>query len=381
MIAILESTFVSISEQVKQVTWFHPGVYAMSVRHPMFVLLATFAFGNIALAKKKPVSAVCTTDPLVTYAGGTISVHVTPAGFLPQRKLAYTYRSTDGEVTGDGSSTGTVDTTGLQPGNYNVSSLVTDDHKPKRTLAATCQASFTIKEPPRYPPKMHVRAEPRAVISGDPVTVTAEGFSRDNRPLSFRCLANRGALAGSGTRYVLSTTGLASGIVSIDCTVQDDRALSGFAATAVTVTLPPPPPPAGRKYGDGLNLSIDKKRPTRLDNAAKAMLDRYADALAADPDATAVVVGYDNAAERVSQKHRKALSPQVADLRAVNTKAYLVEDKGIDPQRIEIRKGTEDAQKVILWIVPAGATVDMSNTASIDESLVKPASRAMRNEK
>jgi outer membrane protein OmpA-like peptidoglycan-associated protein len=294
---------------------------------------------------------------------------VTPAGFLPQRNLTYTYSSTDGEVTGDGASTGTVNTTGLQAGNYNVSSLVSDDHHPKRTLVATCQASFTIKEPPKYPPQMHVRAEPQAVSSGAPVTVTAEGFSRDNRPLTFSCLANRGALAGSSTRYVLDTTGLASGIVNIDCTVQDDRALSGFATTAVTVTLPPPPP-ARRKYGDGLDFSTDKKRPSRIDNAAKAMLDRYADALAADPDATAVVIGYDNAAERAFNRHRKALSPQVAAMRAVNTRAYLVEDKGIDPGRIEIRTGIEDAQKAILWIVPAGATFDMSNTVSINESLV-----------
>jgi len=334
----------------------------------MFVLLVTFAFGSIALAKQ-PVSAVCTADPLVSYAGATISVHVTPDGFIPHRKLTYTYRSTDGEVTGDGASTGTVNTTGLQPGNYNVSSLVSDDHKPKRTLVATCQASFTIKEPPKYPPQMHVRAEPQAVSSGAPVTVTAEGFSRDNRPLTFSCLANRGALAGSSTRYVLDTTGLASGIVNIDCTVQDDRALSGFATTAVTVTLPPPPP-ARRKYGDGLDFSTDKKRPSRIDNAAKAMLDRYADALAADPDATAVVIGYDNAAERASNRHRKALPPQVAALRAVNARAYLVEDKGIDAGRIEIRTGIEDAQKAILWIVPAGATFDMSNTVSINESLV-----------
>jgi len=340
----------------------------MPLRHPMCVLLVTFAFGSIALAKQ-PVSAVCTTDPLVTFAGATISVHVTPDGFLPHRKLTYSYSSTDGEVTGDGASTGTVNTTGLQPGNYNVSSLVSDDHKQKRTLVATCQSSFTIKEPPKYPPQMHVRAEPQAVSSGAPVTVTAEGFSRDNRPLSFSCIANRGALAGSGTQYALDTTGLASGIVNINCTVQDDRALSGFAATAVTVTLPPPPPVV-RKYGDGLDFSKDRKRPTRVDNAAKGMLDRYADALAADPNATAIVVGYDDAGERVPAKHRKARLPQDAALRAVNTKAYLVEEKGIDPRRIEVRKGTEDARKVILWIVPAGATLDVDSTVSIDESPV-----------
>lgn len=331
----------------------------MHLRHHISVLLVTCAFGSLALARQ-PVSAVCTTDPLVTYAGATISVHVTPAGFLPQRNLTYTYSSTDGEVTGDGASTGTVNTTGLQPGNYNVSSLVSDDHNPKRTLVATCQASFTIREPPKYPPQMRVRAEPQAVSSGAPVTVTAEGFSRDNRPLTFSCLANRGTLTGSSTRYVLDTTGLVSGIVKIDCTVQDDRALAGFATTSVTVTLPSPPP-AARKYGDGLDFSADKKRPSRIDNAAKAMLDRYADALAADPDATAVVVGYDNAAERASNRHRKALPPQVAALRAMNTKAYLIDEKGIDPRRIELRTATENAQQVILWIVPAGATADLNS--------------------
>ena len=328
----------------------------MRLRHHISVLLVTCALGSMALARQ-PVSAVCTADPLASYAGATISVHVTPDGFIPYRKLTYTYRSTDGEVTGDGASTGTVNTTGLQPGNYNVSSLVSDDHKPKRTLVATCQASFTIREPPKYPPAMHVRAEPQAVTSGDPVTVTAEGFSRDNRPLTFSCLSNRGALAGSGARYILNTMGLTRGTVNIDCTVQDDRGLSGFAATAVSVTLPKPPPVA-RKYGDGLNFSIDKKRPTRVDNAAKAMLDRYADALAADPNSTAVVVGYDNAAERVSRRHGEALPAHVAALRAMNTRAYLVEEKGIDPQRIELRTATENAQEVILWIVPAGATVD-----------------------
>lgn len=123
------------------------------------------------------------------------------------------------------------------------------------------------------------------------------------------------------------------------------------------ITLPSPPP-TGRKYGDGLDFSTDKKR-SRINNAAKAMLDRHADALAADPNATAVVVGYDSAAERVSKTGR--LPPQVGALRAVNTKAYLVEERGIDSRRIALRTAIEDAQQVIFWIVPAGATVDLNS--------------------
>jgi hypothetical protein len=339
-----------------QATRFHLGDYAMSVRQNIFVLLVVASFGSMALARQ-PVSAVCTVEPQVAYAGAVISVHVTPVGFLPDRSLAYAYSGTEGEFAGDGSSTGIVNTTGLEPGNYNVSFLASDDHAQNRRLVATCQAAFTVKAPPKVPPAMHVRAEPQAVTSGDPVTVTAEGFSRDNRPLTFSCLTNRGAIAGSGTHYVLNTAGLASGTVKIDCTVQDDRALSGFASAAVTVNLPPPPPSA-RKFGEVLDFSIDKKRPTRVDNAAKAMLDRYADALAADPNSTAVVVGYDNAAERAPKGHKRALPVHVAALRAMNTKSYMVEEKGIDPRRFELRTATENAQQVILWIVPAGATLD-----------------------
>jgi hypothetical protein len=353
---------------------FHLGEYAMPMRHPMSVLLVTFAFGSIALAKQ-PVSAVCTTDPLVTYAGATISVHVTPAGFIPKRELTYVYTSTNGEASGD-TSTGTVSTDGLDPGKYNVSSLVSDDHKPRHRLVATCQASFTIKELPKYPPKLFVRAEPQSVNSGEPVTITAEGTSRDNRPLSFSCLANRGALAGTGTHYVLDTMGLDSGIVNINCTVQDDRVLSGFAAAQVTVTLPPPASTASQ-YGEALDFSVDKTRPARVDNVGKGRLDRYADALAAAPDATGVVVGYDSAEERMAKKHRKAL-PDLAGHRTVNIKAYLVDEKGIDPKRIEVRTGTVDAQKAILWIVPAGAAFESNNTASVDESQVKAVARNIR---
>jgi hypothetical protein len=304
-----------------------------------------------------PVSAVCTAEPPAAYAGATIAVHVTPVGFPPLRRLTYTYNSTDGEVAADGSSTGIIDTSGLQPGNYIVSSLVSDDREPKHRLVASCQAALTIKEPVKHPPAMHVHAEPQEVTPGTPVTVTAEGFSRDNRPLTFSCLSHSGTLAGSGTRYVLNTAGLTRGVITIDCTVQDDRTLSGFASTSVNITSPPPPP-AARRYGEPIRFLIDKKHPIRLDNVAKAILDRFADDLAADPLSTAVIVGYDDAAEHAPKRYPKARLVDRAAQRAVNTKAYLVDEKGIEPRRIELRTATENAQQVILWIVPAGATLD-----------------------
>ena len=98
--------------------------------------------------------------------------------------------------------------------------------------------------------------------------------------------------------------------------------------------------------------------------------DRYADALAAAPDAKGVVVGYAAAKEDEAGKGGKNFAAQ----RAVNTKDYLTKEKGIDPARIEARTGSGDP-KVELWIVPAGAVFPPANTTAVDEAMVKPVPR------
>ncbi len=131
--------------------------------------------------------------------------------------------------------------------------------------------------------------------------------------------------------------------------MQDDRSLSGFASTAVTIT------PAATATGcpqirRRISFLIDKMHPTRLDNVAKAMLDRYADALAANSNGRGFIVGYENAAEHSSNRRPKGKRLDRATQRAMNTKAYLVEEKGIDPRRIELRTGSREC--------PAGNPLD-----------------------
>ncbi len=142
----------------------------------------------------------------------------------------------------------------------------------------------------------------------------------------------------------------------MNCTVSDDRNLTATASTAVKVSATvrhrrrQPP-----KTSAPSSSSATLKRPTRVDNEAKGELDRYADALAAAPDAKGVVVGYATAKEDTPKKGSKK-RPDFAARRAVNTKDYVTKEKGIDPARIEPRTGTGDDQKTELWIVPAGAT-------------------------
>ncbi|HTX75439.1 MAG TPA: hypothetical protein VMD29_04460, partial [Terracidiphilus sp.] len=68
---------------------------------------------------------------------------------------------------------------------------------------------------------------------------------------------------------------------------------------------------------------------------------------------------------------------QFAAQRAVNTKQYLVTDKGIDPSRITVATGTGDTQQVENYLVPAGAnfSADVQGTAPVDENTVKPQER------
>ena len=63
-----------------------------------------------------------------------------------------------------------------------------------------------------------------------------------------------------------------------------------------------------------------------------------------------------------------------AQERAVNTKDYLVKEKGIDPSRITVTTSATDGQKVEDYLVPAGANFnnDVQGATPVDETTVKP---------
>ena len=85
-----------------------------------------------------------------------------------------------------------------------------------------------------------------------------------------------------------------------------------------------------------ISFEGDKKRPTRVDNEAKAQLDAVALSLQQQPDAKVVLVGNATAEEKMPPKHHKkhAKMEDLAAQRAVNVKEYLVTEKGIDASRI-----------------------------------------------
>ena len=82
--------------------------------------------------------------------------------------------------------------------------------------------------------------------------------------------------------------------------------------------------------------SVDARRPTRVDNEAKACLDDVALNLQRTTDAKVALVG--NAAGSEKMGSKKAAE------RAVNGKDYLVKEKGIDASRVSVYTGSQDGK-------------------------------------
>jgi outer membrane protein OmpA-like peptidoglycan-associated protein len=158
--------------------------------------------------------------------------------------------------------------------------------------------------------------------------------------------------------------------------VQDDKGQTASATTTVNVEAPPPPPTPKTQTLCSIQFDKDKRRPGRVDNEAKACLDDVALNAQQKADASLVVVG--NSAPLPMPKSKAArrhavTAEQLAAQRAVNTKAYLVSEKGIDASRIQVRTGSNGQNEVENYLVPAGATFDndVPGTTAVDESAVK----------
>jgi len=108
-----------------------------------------------------------------------------------------------------------------------------------------------------------------------------------------------------------------------------------------------------------ISFARDSKRPTRVDNEAKACLDQIAIDLKKSPDAKAVIVADSNEKEKqitakqekIAVRHRHFKVKYFDQQRAVNVKDYLVNDQGIDASRISVATGTGNDENVQNYLV------------------------------
>ncbi len=337
-----------------------------------------------SLAPPPPVTLACSANPSWVYPGDPITVTATAGNLDP--KLNVIYSMTGPGLTAN-SATATVATAALTPGAYTVNCSVKEGRAGKEGLkpweSATATAPFTVKA--FEPPAISCSANPSTIKPGDAATITAVGVSPQNRPLTYSYSASAGTITGTGTTAEYSSAGAPTGTVGITCNVSDDKGHTESSSTSLTITAPYVPPAPKTQALCSTSFANDKKRPTRVDNEAKACLDQVALDLKQQADAKAVVVGESNADEnaktakqqKYAAKHKHATVDQFAAQRAVNAKDYLVTEQGIDASRISVATGTTDGQTEENYLVPAGATFssDVSGTTPVDETAVKPQAR------
>jgi hypothetical protein len=308
-------------------------------------------------------AASCSVDHSEVMQGEPVTATVSATNFNPKHTLTYAWTGNGGTVNGK-DNTASIDTKGVAGGSYTVTSHVTDP-KAKKNGDATCTANYTVKEPPKNPPTMSCSASPTSLQTGGTATVTCTCTSPDGVPVTVAgWTASGGSVSGNGNSATLNTTGASPGPITVSATCTDSRGLTANASSQVTVENPPPPPPKASKLSqcDFPN----PKKPWRVDNTCKAILDDVALRLQQEADAKVVVVGNADPTEK-----RKNLAAE----RALNSKAYLTggeAKQSIDPSRLEVRTGNGGTKTAEYWVVPAGATFDSAGTEPVDETKVQP---------
>lgn len=289
--------------------------------------------------------------------------------------LLYTWETTAGRIEGSGARV-TLNTTGINPrvGSPPVRVTVTVTVDDGRGGTATASKTITVlapvpPPPPPPPPNRPPRIEAIEIsvvgtpqvegqyTDGDVLQVRARASDPDNDPLSYEWSVTGGSLIGSGEQVRLNTGGVTAGPgappvnITISLTVSDGRGGTDSDSRSVIIYAVRRPEPI--RAPD----LVFRRGSARVTNQHKAVLDDVAERLVQDPRATLII---DAHADRGEPRG-------IARRRAENAKAYLVQQRGIDPNRIVIR--VFDATRphpsgerrlnprLELWIVPEGAEI------------------------
>jgi len=293
--------------------------------------------------------AACSVQPSDVFADESVTATATGSNFNPKRTVTYSWNGTGVKVTGNYAST-QIDTTGLQPGSYQVSANLSDGSKQG---VASCMAMFNVKTP--RPPVIACSSDPGTVRTGGSATIRSNASSPDNRRLTYSYSASAGNVSGADASAELSTRGAPPGRVTVTCNVSDDRNLTASATTMVNVEAPPPPPPPPAPAPQIKELEaklalhsiyFQTARPTAenpngglVDSQAgilNALADDFKNYLTYKPDAHLILGGF--ADPRGSVEYNKALTQR----RVERTTSYLVQH-GVPADHIDTRSyGKED---------------------------------------
>src|SRR5215469_4893765 len=262
------------------------------------------------IAPPPQLTVACAVNQTSIFPGDPVTATATPGSADPKLNLITTI-SGDGINAPVNGTTAQVETASLSPGQHTVKCDAKEGKPGKEglkpwQLATQSTASFTVKE--FEPPTISCSVSPTTIKPGDSATITSTATSPQNRPLTYTYTTSAGNVTGTGTSATYASTGAPTGAVTITCNVADDKGHTASSNTSLTILAPPPPPQPHTQALCSINFTTDKKRPTRVDNEAKACLDQVALSLQNQSDAKAVVVGSSDSKEKTTlDKQQKAV--------------------------------------------------------------------------
>ena len=329
-----------------------------------------FNLGNYYTA---PLSAACSATPTTpVFAGEPVSVTTTGTNFSPKHTLAYAWTASGGKLATPTAATSSIDTTGLAPGNYTANATITDT-KEKKANTASCSTSFTVK--PFTPPQVTCSANPTTVKSGETSTISANATSADGAQITgYSYAASSGTVSGNGSTATLNTAGLPGSTVTVTVTATDSHGLTGTCTTQVGV-IEEIKCVSIEDWGE-CTFEKNPKKPWRVDNDCKDVLDKMALRLQQNPNGKLQVVGYTDEQESVNVQ-------QMGSQRSVNVKFYMVEDDlgpKSDGSRIVPRQGGNKGKATHFYFVPDGNMCQgqVVEGTSVDENAVKGQARSAK---
>jgi hypothetical protein len=298
-----------------------------------------------------------------------ITVKPTTPGFSPSQ-VSYQYRwevrdrqgrsipftGTDNSIT--------VPTERLDCGSYSVTAVViatTVTDCGTAVAQTNCSAVFEVTEPPCPSITCEVVATPTSVQEGQRVTLRATSTGPGRVTFNWQTTAGR-LSATTGPEVILNTTGVPPGPITVTVEATTDRmrcnepCRGASCSTTITVREIPPPPPRPKPMRPCGPIFFPFNS-ARVTNEHKACLDEIALRLQQDPRASVVIDGHRDSSERVG----------ISLTRANNARDYLVNEKGIDANRITVRNFGDSCphesgdpalnRRVEFWILPEGATI------------------------
>ncbi len=300
--------------------------------------------GKPAPAPSVPMTATCSADPEIVYAGsGDVVVIRAEASNPGGNALNYSWSANEGAIDGTGPGV-RWNSSNLGPGTYTISVRVDNG----RNGSTSCSASIRVQPRPNRPPTISCSADRTSVTVGDPVQVTATASDPDNDPLTYSWNASGGRIDGSGSIVAFQSAGLSPGSYTISGHVDDGRTGTADCTLSIDVQAAQPPPEV-KELETRLALHsiyFPTARPTvanptggLVESQQKILLSLAADFsryLTFKPDAHLILEGH--ADHRGSIEFNKDLTERRVDA----TKSFLVAH-GIPGDNIETRAlGKED---------------------------------------